>query len=250
VNINTDLNILGGLPDWNLINVFLKDNIDTLRKSGELHSHTAIKTDKSVKRFEKAISSTLIHFSNPDVELMFRSILTSESISNDSLLLIFWNASLNNDLLNYLNAEVYFIAFYSGRVSIRQDEVVACLKDLKERENELKKWSDSTLDTTASKYLTLLKKFHLMHGSMNKTIIHPYLNDKMFVIFIYWLTAIESNANLLESVWLKYSFFEKPVFIERVLQKKFARFFQLNYTGDKLSIETTLPYSTIYDAIK
>jgi Putative inner membrane protein (DUF1819) len=250
VIINSDLNILGSLPDWNLVNVFLKESIGTLRKVGGLHTYTAIKTDKSVKRFEKAISATLIKFCNAEVEVLVRNVLDGEKITNDSLLLIFWNASFNNELLNYLNTEIYFLAFYSGRISIKQDEVVACLKDLKERENELKKWSDSTLQTTASKYLTLLKKFHLMEGSFNKTIIHPYLNDKMFILFVYWLTTTESKSNLLDSEWLQYSFCERPVFMERLMQKKFAKYFQLNYTGDKLKIETTIPYEKIYDAIK
>lgn len=247
--INTDLNILGGLPDWNLINVFLKGNIGSVGKLRGIHTYTAIKTDKSVKRFEKAISGTLIKFSNEEVEFLVRDIFESESISNDSLLLIYWNASFNNELLNYLNRQTYFPALYSGRISIKQDEVAACLKDLKEREIELKKWSDSTLQTTASKYLTLLKKFHLMEGSLNKTILHPYLNDKMFILFVYWITAVETKSNLLESEWLKYSFCEKPIFIERLLQKKFAKYFQLQYTGDKLKIETTMPYEKICHAI-
>ena len=89
-----------------------------------------------------------------------------------------------------------------------------------------------------------------MQGSLNKIIVHPYLSDKIFVLFVYWLTTIESKSNLLESEWLKYSFSEKTVFIERLMQKKFAKYFQLNYTGDKLKIETTIPYSTIFHAIK
>ena len=248
--INSDINVLGSLPDWNLINVFLKQSISSIRLNGGLQSYTAIKTDKSVKRFEKAISVTLIKFCNAEVEALVRNMLEGEKLSNDSLLLIFWNASFNNELLNYLNTEIYFLAFYSGRISIKHDEVVACLKDLKEREVELKKWSDSTLQITASKYLTLLKKFHLMEGSLNKTIIHPYLNDKMFILFVYWLKGIESKSNLLDSEWLKYSFCERSVFIERLMQKKFAKYFELNYTGDKLKIETTVLYEKIYHAIE
>ena len=250
MNINTDINVLGSLQDWNLINVFLKDSIVTLREGGGVNTYTAIKTDKSVKRFEKAISGTLIKFCNTKIESLVRNTLTGEEISNDSLLLIFWNASYNNELVNYFNTQIYFPAFYSGRISIKQDEVIACLKDIKEREIELKKWSDSTLKITASKYLTLLKKFHLMEGSLNKSIVHPYLNDKMFILFVYWISAIESKSNMLESEWMKYSFCEKSVFIERLMQKKFAKFFQLNYTGDRLKIETTVPYSIIYNAIK
>jgi hypothetical protein len=248
--INTDLNILGGLPDWNLINVFLQKSENNLIANKDSHSFTAIKTDKSVKRFHKAITGTLIKFHNDDIEVLIRNILSHQNISNDSLLLIFWNASFNNELLHYLNSQIYFISFYSGRISIKQDEVLACLKDLQERESELKKWSVSTLKVTSSKYLTFLKKLNLMEGSLKKIILHPYINDKMFVLFIYWLKAVENKPNLLESEWLKYSFCEPNVFIERLMQKKFAAYFTLVYTGDKLKIETLHPYSSIYNEIK
>ncbi len=128
--------------------------------------------------------------------------------------------------------------------------MVACLKDLREHEIQLKDWAEYTLEKVASKYLTLLKKFNLMEGTLNKSIVHPYLNDKMFILFVYWLSAIETKTNLFESEWLKYCFSEKPVFIERLMQKKFAKYFQLSYTGDKLKIETEMHYSTIYHAIK
>ena len=131
----------------------------------------------------------------------------------------------------------------------KQDEVAACLKELKLKETDLQKWSDSTIEVTASKYLTLLKKFNLMVGSVNKTIIHPYLDDKMFILFVYWLVAIETKSNILNSSWLNYCFSEKPFFIERILQKKFIKFFHINYTGDRLSIEPIISYENIYHAI-
>lgn len=250
MKINSDINILGGLPDWNLINVFLKENIDSMHQARSIHSYTTIKTDKSVKRFEKAISATLIKFCNPDIEILIRNIIRAENISHDSLLLIYWNASYNNELFNYLNNQVYFPAFYSGRLFLKKEEVSACIKELKEIELAVRDWSTETINTVSRKYLTLLKKFNLMEGSINKTIVHPYLNDKMFVLFIYWITALESKSNLLESKWLKYSFCERSVFIERLMKKKFSKFFQLAYTGDKLKIETSVPYEKIYDVVK
>lgn len=249
MTINSDINILGGLPDFNLVLHYLeKDSLS--HDIRHHHTFTAIKTNKSVVRFEKAISETFIKFPNDDITALFTTALVDESISKDNLLILFWNASYNNQLLRYLNEQVYFVNFYSGRISIKQDDVAACLLDLREREEELKKWSESTIQITASKYLTLLKKLNLMEGTLNKTIIHPYLNDKLFILFVYWLTSIETKANFLESEWLKYSFCEKSLFIERLMQKKFVKFFQLNYTGDKLKIETTIPYSIIYHAIK
>lgn len=244
--INSDINVLGSLPDLNLITLFLNDSIQSLNKNGGHRSYTAIKTDKSVQRFEKAITGTLINFRNKDLEYIFRSSVAAESISHDSLFLIFLNASNNNELLDYLNQTVFFPALYSGRVGIKTAEVTACINDLKQTERDLHKWSDSTVETTASKYLTLLKKFNLMEGSVNKTIMHTYLNDKMFVIFIYWLLSVELKPNILESPWLKYCFLEKTSFIERVMQKKFSKYYTLNFNGDKMKIEPVISYQNIY----
>lgn len=249
MDITTDINILGGLSDLNLIKLFLGDSVKSLNKGAGHHSYTAIKTEKSVKRFEKAIMNTLLHFKNKESEQLIKSVLAAENISPNSLLTLFWNASVNNDLLQYLNDTVYFTALYSGRVTIKQKETYACLKELQESEKALQDWSESTMDITSSKYLTFLKKFGLMEGSQTKTLLHPYLTDKMLILFVYWMMAVETKANLLESPWLKYCFSEKQVFIERITQKKFAKFITLNYTGDKLKIEPTISYQDIYDTL-
>jgi Putative inner membrane protein (DUF1819) len=249
MTINSDINVLGSLSDFNLINVFLNESIDDLNKKGGFQAYSVMKTDKSVKRFEKAITGTFLSFKHKVVETLIRQTLNAESISSDSLMLLLWNASFNNELFSYLNNTIYFNAFYSGRMTIKQDEVASCLKELKQIETDLQKWSESTIAVTASKYLTLLKKFNLMEGSANKTIIHPYLDDKMFVLFIYWLLAVETKPNVLNSPWLNYCFLEKPFFIERILQKKFIKFFHINYTGDRLSIEPIISYENIYNAI-
>lgn len=248
MKINSNINIIGGIPDWNILSAFSTKMPSDMRVHEPVNLYS-IKTTRAFKRFESAITETILKYHNSEVQSLVSDILSAEFISNDCLLLLFWNASFNDDLLNYLNTQTYFLSFYSGRISIKQDEVAACLKDLRESEPTLKKWSDSTLQITASKYLTLLKKFHLMQGSLNKTIVHPYLSDKMFVLFVYWINAIESKTNLLESEWLKYSFCERSVFIERLMHKKYSKYFQLNYTGDKLKIETTMPYENIYHAI-
>jgi len=249
VKINSDINVLGSLPDWNLIQVFLSEDMISIKEKGGIHTYTAIKTDKSVMRFEKAIKATFLSFKNSNSESIFLSVIKANAISNEVLFLLFWNASVNNELLNYLNSKLFFPAFYSGRVSIKNDEVVACIKDLKQSEDDLKKWSEITITTTASKYLTLLKKFGLMEGSVNKSIVHPHLNDAMFILYVYWLVAISEKPNLVSSNWLPYSFSEKQAFLDRLLQKKFSKYFNVVYTGDKLSVEPLIPYESIYEYI-
>ncbi|MBK7175170.1 MAG: hypothetical protein IPH84_18570 [Bacteroidales bacterium] len=112
MKITTDINILGGLPDFNLIKLFMSDCANSLNVNdgGGHHFYTAIKTEKSVQRFERAIRRTLLRFKNTDVGKLISSVLVAESISSNTLLLLFWNASVN-DLMNYLNEKVYLPAF-------------------------------------------------------------------------------------------------------------------------------------------
>ena len=248
MNINSDINVLGSLSDWNLI-VYYFNKKYNLNANQKVSSITSIKTDKSIKRFEKAINSTLLSFKSKNIELLFKALMQKEGLSKDTLLFLFWNAAINNDLLHYLNDNVFFPAFYSGRIAIKYDEVVACLNELKNSEPELKKWADSTLLITASKYLTLLKKFGLLEGGKTKTILHLFLNDKLFVIFVYILIAISEKSNLLISPWLKYGFSEHQFFIERIKKKQFTSYFNIFYTGDNLKIETLIEYKNIYEII-
>jgi hypothetical protein len=250
VIINSDINVLGSLSDFSLINALLKENVKLLNSNNGHQSYSTIKTTKSFKRFKKAINNTLLKFRNSNVELIVRKVLDSGEISSDGLFILFWNASANNELLDYLNQKVFFPAFFSGRVAIKKDEIVACLQDLKQTQVSMQKWSDSTINTTASKYLTLLKKFNLMIGGLNKTIFHQYLSDKAFILFVYWLLAVETKSNILESRWLPYCFSEKEIFIERIMQKKFNKFINLNYSGDKLKLETIISYEGLYDELK
>lgn len=246
MNINSDINVLGGLHDLDLIIYYYNKFVIKKDLDSNVDKFSKIKTDRSIKRFKTSILKTFLNFKEPESKILVSSFLENENISNDSLLMLFWNASLNNELLNYLNCNVYFPAYYSGRSVIKKEEVIACLSELKQTEKNLKKWSDSTIATTAYKYLTLLKKFNLMEGSVYKSIIHLYMTDRMLVIFVYWLISIDSKPNLLESIWLKYSLCEKQVFVERLLMKKMSKYFFVIYTGDKLKIELKIPYEKIY----
>jgi len=125
--------------------VLLKENTEAT--SDESSAYTNIKTTRALKRYERAINNTLIAFRNSKVEVLVRKVIDEEGITSDSLLLLFWNASTNNELLDYLNQKVYFPALYSGRVTIKKDEVIACLNELRQSEESLQKWSDSTTDT-------------------------------------------------------------------------------------------------------
>lgn len=243
MSLNSSINILGGMPDWNLIYHFLNESDGVSNVANEPHyNYTSIKTTQAVSRFKRAITDTFLGFKSQDIKEFLKKSLEKDGLSQDNLIFLFWHASSNNFLLQYLNENVFFPAFYSGRVSMTGNEPMACLKD--SGLDDVKNWSDSTLDRISAKYLTLLKKFGLMEGRLTKNIVHPFLSDRMFVIFILWLLQVETKNNLLSSNWLKYSFMEDQFLIERLLQKKFVRFFNVVYLGDKLSVEPKINLKT------
>ena len=61
MNINSDINILGSLFDFNLVLHFLENKSSKNKIVSPNYTFTSIKTDKSVKRFEKAITETLLN---------------------------------------------------------------------------------------------------------------------------------------------------------------------------------------------
>ena len=249
MKINSDINVLGSLTDWELVARLVSQEMGLSVDKAQKYQFTSIKTTKSLTTILKVVKDNLTTNPSGGCFEIVSSILKIKGITQESLIVLFWNASANNILLFYLNEKVFFPAFYSGRVSIKNDEVAACIKELRQSEDDLKRWSETTILTTASKYLTLLKKFGLMEGSVNKSIVHPHLNDAMFILYVYWIVAISEKPNLVSSKWLSYSFSEKQAFLDRLLQKKFSKYFNVVYTGDKLSIEPLIPYESIYEYI-
>ncbi|NUQ82568.1 MAG: DUF1819 family protein [Bacteroidetes bacterium] len=250
MKINTDINILGGLTNWGLINKFIPkvNQFDQMQEPTGIYS--GIRTQKSVQRFERAIRKTLLHFESPDLKNLYTTILAEEGISPDCMLMLFWNTSRNNELFWYLNQEVFFPFFYSGKLMIRKEDVKACILELKEKEPQLKGWSLETIDVVARKYLALLKHFSLVTPTYLKEILHPYYTDRVFILFIYWIKAVEKRSNLLESSWLEYALSERGVFLDRLMKKKYAPYYSFTYTGNSLSVNLLLDYSRIYHAIK
>jgi hypothetical protein len=110
MHINSDINIFGSLPVWNLIGVILSDEMVSMKEKDGIHTYTAIKTDKFVKRFEKSIKATLIQNKRPEFETIVRQSIKSNTTSKETLKLLFWNAYVNNYLFFHLNDDVFFPA--------------------------------------------------------------------------------------------------------------------------------------------
>ena len=88
-----------------------------------------------------------------------------------------------------------------------------------------------------------------MEGSLEKIIATPYMGDKEIKLFVYWLLAVEDKPNLLENIWLQYCFLEKETFTQQIMQKKFMKYFNLQYSGNNLKVEPTFSYKELYSEL-
>lgn len=232
MDINSDINILGGVPDYNLIRVYIAGEAKDKSSDEIQREYTTIKTEKAFKRFQRAIDKSMNSFKTAELRDMIQTLCSMEALDETMLLLFFWNMSVNNEMFAYLNEQVYFPILFSGRIIVTAEEVLACLKELKQEEEALQKWSDSTMKIIASKYLTVMKKLGLLDGGIKKKIVYKNLSDKQFLLFVYWLMQAEETTNLSDSSWMKYGFMEKPCFIERCLQNKDRQFINISFNGD------------------
>jgi hypothetical protein len=245
MNTNSDINVLGGLPDYNLIRLYIAGEVANQTSEEIQLQFTTIKTSKAYKRFEKAISGSMNKFKSGNLKDMIQQQCLKEELNDTLLMMLFWNMSLNNELFAYLNEKVYLPIMYSGRKLVKADEVLACLRELRETEQSLKEWAESTLEITASKYLTTLKKIGLLDGSVKKEIVYQNLTDKQFIIFLYWLMEAEDTTNISGSKWLQYGFAEKDIFLNRIIQQKYMKYVSVNFNGDILRLEPKMSYKEI-----
>lgn len=246
MNINTDINVLGSIQDFSLVHIIFHAKNRSKISLQYQQQLASLKVAKTFNRYEKAIRNTYLNFKNDQIKTLFQSIFSAKEFNPEFLPVLFWNASANNELINYLNQEVYFPVLYGGRSTIKNIEVETCIKHLRKTENDLQKWSDKTIATIGSKYLTFLRKFELMEGTQSKKICPYYLSDKWFILFLYWLKAIDPVSNILHSKWLPYAFLEKDLFSERVMKKHFLKYYHFSYNGENLTLEPIYTYGEIY----
>lgn len=245
MHINSNINIIGGLPEFELIKTFLMSS----ENQGKSHlEYSDIRTLKAVNRFKKAIQESFVS-KKEDINHLFLPFINKNN-SNENSYFLFLIFGFNNDLFKYLNDTVFFPVYYSGRRIIKKEEVEICLKDLQKTNETLASWSESTITTTASKYLTLLKKFGLLSGVQKKEIAYKNPTSEEFLVFLYFLTIAEENSNKINSEWIKYSFYENEFFLQKVLEKQLIRYVEVQYNGDNLKLKPMINYDKLYETLK
>ena len=148
----------------------------------------------------------------------------------------------NSGFLNY---------YFQGRAELPKEDVVAYIKDLISRTPELKgKWSEITIDTISSKYLTILKKLNLLDGNNRKKFKYIHLTDEMLAIFIHIIDFTPLNTtNFFKNEYAQFSFVDKNSMLEKFKKVAKKDWIEMQVNGANLSVKGIFNSKTIIDGI-
>ena len=254
MNYNTDINIVGSVHDYHLIYKALpllisKDDklIQILVKDNEFN----LRTEKSRKRFLSVLNSAFVN-EDGAINDFVGEIIGSKNLDEKSkAIFLFWVFSINNELFRELNNLLFLKYYFQGRAEFPAKDVVAYLKDLIDRTEELKgRWSENTISTIASKYLTVLKKLNLLEGTQKKSFCFIRVSDQLIVCLIHIYSLMnQQGANFLDHEFSQWMFISKDSILERLKKISKKDWIKINYTGSTLRVESVFNKNNIIDGI-
>ncbi|TDD78562.1 DUF1819 family protein [Flavobacterium caseinilyticum] len=251
---NTDINIIGSIPDYHLIYrslPLLINNPAELENILVTNNEFDFRTEKSRKRFLSLLNSAFVSKSEAIDELASSLMLSFKNDENAQALLLFWLFSINNKLFFELNRDIFLKYYLQGRAELPKEAVVAYIKDLISTNEDLKgKWSEITIETIASKYLTVLKKLKLVEGTKKKKFTLVRVSDELLAVFVHIISLLDNKkANFLEDDFLSFTFISKENILARLKQIGKKEWIKLNFNGVSLQVEPVFNNNNIIDGI-
>lgn len=236
---DSGVNVIGSIPDYGVMLDYISDVYGYTKES---EGAFQFRTEKSLKRFIAAIEACILNFSGESHRKLFFEALGDKSFSlQERLMVLFWQLTYSNKLFNRITSEVFMRAVYSGRITIASDEVLAFLLHIKETEDGELQWSEETLKTTASKYLTIMKKLGLASGTVRKTIVHPVITSALFVYFIRFVQQVCPADKTLHNLYFIFSFTDEQALINRLKRIENTQYWNITQIGNELTIDLKSP---------
>ena len=252
---NSDINIIGGIPDFSLIEVALaefakgKGRVD-LKELLVTNNAFDFRTESTRKRFLAAVERTILVFASERHRQLMVALFNAPGLESLKLWAIFLQLLAGNNLFRLLTKEVYLKVYFSGRTTIAGDEVFAWLKDRQVHSPQFKNFSDSTLEKIGSKYLTILKKLGMIEGKVKKQLLNIRLSEDELIFFAYVILSMDdSSTDILKSPYREFLFLERENLIRALKNISFMPFIDIASTGEALTVQLKLSPQELVDAI-
>lgn len=229
---STDCNVIGSIPDYSVLLDYI---IEKSNSSGD--GGFVFRTQNTVSRFTKSIDTGVLQFRSEVHRKLFMVAIAGDDYSRaEKMMILFWQMIYANKLFGKITKNIFMPAIYTGRVSLDMSEILSYLRYLQKEEPNSLPWSESTLNRTASKYLSTLKKLGLADGSLVKTILHPVISDSLFVYFVKWALAVDKDRTL-NNPFFFYSFYDTTGLINRLKKIELIPYWNISQIGNDIMIE-------------
>ena len=255
---NTDINIIGSIPDYHLIFKAMPLLMDTegngpseLKKILVTDNEFSFRTEGSRRRFLRVLNSTFV-YQNHEINLFGSKVieLLSDNETSQSLV-FFWLFSLNNKLFYEINRDVFLKFYFLGRAELPKSDIIAYLKDKFNNNPDMKGlWSEKTIDVIARKYLATLTRLQLLEGVKRKSYCFVRVSDELLVILLYLMYfRNDRELNVLNDEFLNFSFIAKESIIERLKRIGKKDWMKMNFTGTGITIEPLFDINNLANVI-
>lgn len=249
---NTTINIIAGIPDFNLIFDIIQKYANGIQeeKNERDNNHYGIRTNRAKKRFIQAINNVFINFRTENHKLIFYQLFSKPNLYHLKKIALFFQCAINNQLFYDLTTHVFLKLYNEGRIRIGRSDFISYLYEQKEKNNEIKNWSDSTIELIASKYLTFLKKNDFLKGRAIKEFTHIYFDDATIIYIVYFISSLENHSSdFLNNPYAPLLMMSNNKMIERLKKISLKNFFTITTLGYNLKIELKYKYEEIVDVI-
>jgi len=262
ININrkkaiytSDINIIAGIPDFNLINDVIfafahgkgKEYINEEVFKQNIYG---IRTLKSRERFLNATVKTFINFKTKEHQQVFYSLFAQNNFLNLKRIALYFQFAFNDQLFYELTTAVYMKLYKEGRLTVPKDAFTAYLYDLRDKKSDIQNWSNSTIDIVASKYLTLLKKLGFLKGRSRKEFCTQDLDDLTIVYLVYLLKSLKNkNPDLMKNPYLDILPYNNDSLYRRIKKISLVDYFKIYTLGYDLKINLKYGFEEIVDVI-
>ena len=229
---SSDCNVIGSIPDYGILLDYITEKNNATGDGGFV-----FRTQTTVSRFTKSIDTGVLQFASEVHKKLFMEAIAEDKYTRaEKMIILFWQMIYANKLFGKITENIFMPAVYNGRVTLDTNEVLSYLRYLQKEEPNSLPWSESTLDRTASKYLSTLKKLGLAEGSLVKSILHPVISDNLFVYFVRWTLSVDSNRTL-NNPYFYYSFYDNTGLINRLKKIDLIPYWNISQIGNDVTIE-------------
>ena len=253
---NTQTNVISSIPDFNIILKVLSDystgkSLDEIKDNMIVGNVYGIRTNSSRKRYYFGINSTFLQFKNQDHRNFITKVFSSDLPNNTQKFIAYIQMAVNNELFYLLTKDVLVELLLNGRLTVDKQVFASYINDLRKINPDKIQWTDETINTIASKYLTLMKKIGFLKGTQRKEFCSFTPTDEMIILAVYLITSLNpENVSFLTNPYSSLLLMTSEGIMERLRRVSLQKYISISTTGNDMKVELKYDYKDIAGEIR